>query len=156
MNDNSPKYLSPGDPGVEFHLSYLKDIIERMASNSFKMKGWAVASAGAICTVLGTAGFEKLRDLYLIALIPYLTFCLLDAYYLMLEKCFRDAYDSFVKDLHRKELKVDKLFVIGGPWLSKKSKRRNFWLAIKSPSVFLMLLIGIIALFVRAIGGNCA
>ena len=39
----------------------------------------------------------------MLALAPTFLFCLLDTYYLALERAFRNSYSAFVKELHRSE-----------------------------------------------------
>jgi hypothetical protein len=48
----------------------------------------------------------------LISLIPTILFGTLDAYYLALEKGFRESYNSFVKNLHEGKLKPSDLYSV--------------------------------------------
>ena len=72
------------------HLEMLQAIVERMAANSFHVKGWSVA----VVTALLALGLSKGSYLFAnLAFFPLLLFWALDGYYLSLEKGFRDVYD---------------------------------------------------------------
>ena len=72
------------------HLEFIQGIIERMARNSFALKGWAVTLVAGIF-VLADKDAERLY--FLIAYVPILIFWGLDAYYLMQERLFRTLYE---------------------------------------------------------------
>lgn len=78
----------------EKHLEFIQGAIARMAGNSFQMKSWNVALATA------AIGFAVAKDSHpkaaVLAILPALTFWVLDAYYLLLERAFRDLYDKAV------------------------------------------------------------
>lgn len=72
-----------------FHqeLEQIQNIIERQASNSFKIKGWAV-------TLIVVVLLFRSKDIHLaVAYIPLIGFWYLDAYYLRQERKFRALYD---------------------------------------------------------------
>jgi hypothetical protein len=73
------------------HLEMIEKIIERLASNSFKYKGWSITAVSAL---LALAAKEKFAGYALIGLVPALCFWGLDAYYLRLERAFRELYKS--------------------------------------------------------------
>ena len=75
------------------YLEFLQLTIARMATNSFVIKGWSVALGAA---VLGFSVKDGNWRLALIATGPAACFCLLDAYYLGLEKLFRGLWDRAV------------------------------------------------------------
>jgi hypothetical protein len=72
-------------------LDHLHAIIERLAGNSFMIKGWAITVAS------GFLGFS-IRDakpaIALIGLLPTVMFWIVDAYYLAGERYFRDRYND--------------------------------------------------------------
>ena len=71
-------------------LEFIQAIIARLAGNSFQMKGWNVALATA---AVGLAAAKDSRPtLAVLAVIPALAFWFLDAYYLGLERLYRDLY----------------------------------------------------------------
>ena len=73
------------------HLEIIQGVINRMASNSFSLKGWAVTLVVGIFTLV-----EKNTDrmYFLTVYIPILTFWGLDSYYLLQEKFYRELYDN--------------------------------------------------------------
>lgn len=73
------------------HLEMIQDIIKRMASNSFMLKGWAVTLVAGIFA-LSAKDADKLH--FLIAYIPILVFWGLDSYYLLQERLYRALYDK--------------------------------------------------------------
>jgi hypothetical protein len=79
---------------VEKHLDFIQSAIGRMAGNSFQMKSWNVALASA------AIGFAASKDSHhraaSLAIVPSLVFWFLDAYYLQLERAFRDLYEKAV------------------------------------------------------------
>lgn len=89
--------LTEASPSVQTHLGILQDVIERMASNSTSSKAWCITIVSAILVII--AGKGK-ADLALLALMPTILFLALDAYYLALEKGFRNSYKSFVTKVH--------------------------------------------------------
>jgi hypothetical protein len=68
-------------------LEQIQNIIDRQASNSFKIKGWTVTLV-VVALLFRTSNFQLL-----IAFIPLLGFWYLDSYYLKQEKIFRKIYD---------------------------------------------------------------
>lgn len=73
------------------YLEFLQAAITRMASNSFLVKGWSVALGTA---VLGFSVKEGNWALALIASLPAGAFWTLDAYYLALERRFRNLWTA--------------------------------------------------------------
>jgi hypothetical protein len=68
-------------------VELLQNIITRMAQNSFTIKGWAVTVVAAL---LALSNKESDRWFAVYALYPAMAFWGLDAYYLMLERLFRE------------------------------------------------------------------
>jgi hypothetical protein len=73
------------------HLELVQDIINRMSSNSFMLKGWAVTLVAGIFA-LSSKDADKMY--FLVAYIPVLVFWGLDAYYLLQERLYRSLYDK--------------------------------------------------------------
>lgn len=82
------------------HLQMIQGIINRMAGNSFLLKGWAVTLVAGIFA-LSSNDTDKLY--FLIAYIPILVFWGLDAYYLRQERLYRGLYD-LVRDKNEQEI----------------------------------------------------
>ena len=72
------------------HLQFIQGVINRLASNSFQMKGWSVVLVAAILVLLAR---KDHLDAAPIALGPVLIFWGLDGYFLWQERLFRALYD---------------------------------------------------------------
>lgn len=87
------------------HLEMIESIIERMARNSFQLKGWSVTLIGII-GMLASQGSDK--RFFLLVFIPLIAFYLLDAYYFQLEQKYRFLYKSVCeKDEDRIDFSMD-------------------------------------------------
>jgi len=73
------------------HLEMLQAIIQRMAVNSFMLKGWSVILVSALFAL--AVDTSKSRLVFL-AYLPALVFWLLDGYFLRQERMFRNLYDN--------------------------------------------------------------
>ena len=73
------------------HLEMVQGVINRMANNSFMLKGWAVTLVAGIFALSGEAT-DKLY--FLVAYIPIIVFWGLDTYYLLQERLYRSLYDK--------------------------------------------------------------
>ena len=73
-------------------LEIVEDIINRMANNSFLIKGWAVT------LVIISFLIDGMRYHHFLALIPWLVFWYLDASFLRLERCYKELYDWLIKN----------------------------------------------------------
>jgi hypothetical protein len=71
-------------------VKIVQEIIKRMASNSFLMKGWSVTLVTA--TLLLKVALDN-KYAILIALIPLFSFWILDAFFLRQEKLYRRLYE---------------------------------------------------------------
>lgn len=76
------------------HLEMIQGVINRMAGNSFALKGWAVTLVSGIF-VLAEKDTDKLY--FLVAYIPIVVFWWLDAYYLLQERLYRSLYEKVRK-----------------------------------------------------------
>lgn len=73
------------------HLEMIQGVINRMAGNSFALKGWAVTLVAGIF-VLAEKDTDKLY--FLVAYIPVIIFWCLDSYYLLQERLYRSLYEK--------------------------------------------------------------
>lgn len=72
------------------HLEMLQGVINRMAHNSFLLKGWAITLTAASFWLVGRGEFPVSGKCGIAAII--FTFWGLDAYYLRQERLFRKLY----------------------------------------------------------------
>ena len=92
-------------------ITIIQDIIKRMASNSFMLKGWTLTLVIVTLLLKGT------KYQVLIAFIPLLVFWVLDAYFLWLERLYRKLYnwvinnrltsDDFLLDMNINRFKTE-------------------------------------------------
>lgn len=76
-----------------FHLQLIENVIERMAKNSFIIKGWTLTALGGLATLYIANQDKKWSyDLLILILICTLIFWWHDAYYLKLERQYRALY----------------------------------------------------------------
>ena len=73
------------------HLEMIQGIINRMAKNSFALKGWAVT---LVAGVFALASKDADKLFCLIAYAPILIFWGLDSYYLLQERLYRSLYNK--------------------------------------------------------------
>ena len=76
------------------HLEMIQNAINRLANNSFSLKGWTVIFTAA---VLGFAIKESDSNYIPLVLLPIFAFWGLDGYYLRQEKLFRALYGKVRK-----------------------------------------------------------
>jgi len=69
-------------------IDIIQDIINRMVSNSFMIKGWTITLVVVTLLLKGTEKYQVC-----LAFIPLLAFWLLDTYFLWQEKMYRELYD---------------------------------------------------------------
>ena len=73
------------------HLEFIQGVINRLASDSFRMKGWCVVLVAALFILLAREGRI---EFIAVALIPVLAFWGLDGYFLWQERLYRALYDQ--------------------------------------------------------------
>ncbi len=73
------------------HLEFIQNIVTRLNTNSFQIKGLAITIVAALLAVY--ASTLKL-DFILISILPTIIFWFLDAYYLQQERKFRGLYND--------------------------------------------------------------
>lgn len=101
--------LNLDSPSVQSYLGILQGVITRMATNSANAKAWCVALVSAIVVIIADKG----RPEYVwISCVPIVLFFALDAYYLGLERLFRDVYNGFVRKLHEGTTTVEDAFIV--------------------------------------------
>ena len=73
------------------HLEMIEVIIERMAKNSFQLKGWSMTLI-ALVGAISAQGSDK--RFILLAFIPILGFWALDSFYLQQERKYKQLYKN--------------------------------------------------------------
>ena len=97
------------------HLELIQGVINRLAANSFQMKGWTVVLVSAILVLLARVGR---LDATCVAFLPILVFWGLDGYFLWQERLYRALYDHVrVLDDCKADFSMDTTpFRTGGPF----------------------------------------
>ena len=72
------------------HLNMIQGVINRMAKNSFALKGWAVT---LLAGLFALASKDSNKSYFLIAYLPIVTFWLLDSFYLSRERRYRSLFE---------------------------------------------------------------
>ena len=73
------------------HLEFIQNVITRMNTNSFLLKGWAVT---LISAVFALAAKDANLEYILVTYIAIPTFWLLDGFFISIERQYRKLYDD--------------------------------------------------------------
>lgn len=106
------------------HLELIQEIIKRMASNSFLLKGWAVT---LVTGILALVSKDTDKQYFWIAYIPILMFWFLDAYYLQQERLYRSLYQK-VRKIKNKDID----FSLKATTKEFKSYKNNYFVVLFS------------------------
>ena len=101
------------------HLEMVQDVIKRMASNSFILKGWAVT---LVAGIMALAEKDTDKMYFLVAYIPIIIFWLLDSYYLLQERLYRELYQKICST---DEKNIN--FSLSATKKDFKSAKNTFW-----------------------------
>lgn len=88
------------------HLEITQGVVNRLASNSFSIKGWSMAILAAAILFIARSNNIYSEYLILTFLIPLFGFWLLDGYFLWQERLFRGVYDD-VRQQEKTDFKMD-------------------------------------------------
>lgn len=75
------------------HLELIQGVINRLAGNSFLVKGWSVLLVSALLTLAASQQSGADGDLLCIPFLPALIFWGLDGYFLWQERLYRALYN---------------------------------------------------------------
>jgi hypothetical protein len=108
MGDKSIQ-IDPEAASIQTHLGIIQNVIQRMATNSTNCKAWCVTLVAAVLVIIADKGKPEYAW---IALLPTVVFFALDAYYLALEKGFRNCYNQFVSKIRSDSLTEKDLYSV--------------------------------------------
>lgn len=112
------------------HLEMIENVIERMAKNSFQLKGWAVT----LVTLVGALGAKESDKRFMfLAFVPIIGFWILDAFYLQQERRYRALYRSVCEtDPDKIDFNMNTRLV---KYTDEEAKKTCFFNCLKSTSV---------------------
>lgn len=100
------------------YLEMIQSVINKMAGNSFMLKGWAVT---LVAGIFALSSKEASNLFFFITYIPIITFWGLDAYYLQQERLYRSLYNTI------KEKDVSTVDFSMEATLKQFSSEKNTW-----------------------------
>lgn len=106
------------------HLDLIQAVINRMASNSFIVKGWAITLASAALALGADKEADARFAFTFISVIPIVAFWILDGYFIWQERVFRSFYDEIAQ---KEEAEHWDFRMRLGPYFNKPA--RNTWIA---------------------------
>lgn len=129
------------------HLEFIQNVITRMNTNSFQVKGMVVTIVTALIAIYVTT--SNVFFIFL-GIVPTLLFWCIDSYYLQQERKFRGIYDNVAKLKDNIEIKTYEM-----PLNKFKGGKYSFWNVFFSKAiawlygviVFLLLVGGLIIKF---------
>ena len=128
----------------QFHLGVIQSIIQRMTTNSNSCKTWCITLVSAILVI----AIDKNPSYIFIAIIPTIFLSFLDAYYLALERFFRQLYNNLIDKFYNETITIKDLNIS----LRTNHNLLRSWLdAFHSFSIYLFygfLIIAILILFI--------
>jgi len=131
------------------HLEFIQNVITRMNTNSFQIKGWMIAIASAVLAICAST---KNNYFIIAGIFPTLMFWLLDAYYLMQERKFQGLYNDVAgvsknpKNIKLFEMRPD--LYTGGKY--------SYWNVLWSESIWTLYLTVVAALIILFIFLGCS
>lgn len=130
---NMSQYKDFGDERIK-HLQLIQDVISRLGTDGFLVKGWALTVAGIF---LGFAVNSNDAWLAFASLFPTLVFWGLDGYFLRAERLFRALYERI-----RKRTDYVPPFFMGATAPSfinllrdEEKQQHSWWRTLRRPSL---------------------
>lgn len=129
------------------HLEFIQNVITRMNTNSFQIKGWSVALVSALLAI-----FASTQNKYFVlaAIFPVIVLWFLDAYYLMLERKFRGLYDD-IAEISEKPKELKPFAMRPDLYDGNTDKKYTYLNNFRSPTIFRLyfpISVGLVILFI--------
>jgi len=122
------------------HLEFIQSVINRMAGNSFLLKGWAITLVAALFVL---SARDTNHSYIFIAFFPVIIFWILDGFFISQGRLFCDLYDD-VRKLDEKDIDFSM-----DTRKHKKNKRNNWLCSLFSTTLrwfYLSLIVVMIAI----------
>jgi len=126
------------------HLEFVQNIITRMNTNSFQIKGWAVTIVSAILAIYAST---KNSYFVLCGIFPTVMFWFLDAYYLTQERKFRGLYDD-VSGVSENPKQIKPFAMRPDLYTEGKYSYRDVFWSTTIWKLYLSIIVILVALFV--------
>lgn len=131
------------------HLTFIQGVITRMNTNSFQIKGLAIV----VTTVLLGAYASSINVWYIYAsIVPTIIFWVLDSYYLLLERKFRELYKD-VSGINNSVtvLNIERYSMNINGYKAGKCSYWNVFLSFSITIIYIPLMLVPLAFFICAI-----
>ena len=129
------------------HLEFIKNVITRMNTNSFKIKGMVITIVSALIAIYATT--TNTAFIFL-GIAPTLLFWFLDSYYLQQERKFKGVYNNVAGLKNDVEIKLYEMPIQifkGGQYCFWKVFISKTIVCLYGTIVFLLLVGGLILIF---------
>lgn len=132
------------------HLEFVQNVITRMNTNSFQLKGWAITIVSALLALYASSDNKVLY--IFVAIVPVIIFWCLDAFYLKQEMLYRKLYKDIVEDnnIQRFDMNASKYEVCYCKMFWSKTIAGLYF-----TMAFLLLLLGLFLCFKDCVMVNC-
>ena len=126
------------------HIEFIQNVITRMNTNSFQIKGWTITLVSALLAI-----FVSTKNDYfvLVAIFPAVVLWFLDAYYLMQERKFRALYDD-VTGVSEQPRRVKQVAMRPDLYTGGKYSYWSSFTSVTIASLHLSISLGLVGLFV--------
>jgi hypothetical protein len=83
---------------IHKEMDLIQNCINRMAQNSFFLKGWTIS---LVAVVIALGRDYNFKSLCLLLMLPTICFWYLDAYFLRIERMYRKLYEWVIANRHK-------------------------------------------------------
>jgi hypothetical protein len=125
------------------HLEFIQNVITRMNTNSFQIKGWAVTLASTLLAIFAST---KNNYFILAAVFPTTFLWFLDAYYLMQERKFQGLYND-VAGVSEKPKPIKLFEMRPDLYTGEKYTFLSSFFSVTILKLYLLISIGLLSLF---------
>lgn len=86
---------------IRNYLNQVQGVITRLANYNHSCKNYSILIFSAYITIMNTKVIESIKNLHilikLIFIFPFIVLWILDIYYIILERNFKNMYNSYAK-----------------------------------------------------------
>ncbi len=127
------------------HLEFIQNVITRMNTNSFQIKGWAVTLVSAFLALFASS---KNCCFILAAIFPAMILWFLDAYYLSEERKFRGLYND-VAGISEKPRPIKPFAMRTDSYTGKTFSYFSSFFSRTVGILYFLIVVGLVILFVN-------